>query len=120
VNGSNDAPLLAGADVSAALASGTGLAQAHADLLLLDGRLDGLIHARNIAQQVRRVVRQSRRWSLLYNLLAVPFAALGFVPSWLAGIGMSLSSLVVVLNALSVGRDVPLALRPPPRRGNAS
>jgi len=103
-DGSNDAPLLAAADVSAALASGTELAQAHADLLLLDGRLDGLPRARAIAVQMQQVVRQSRRWSLCYNLAAVPFAALGFVPPWLAGIGMSLSSLFVVLNALRVGR----------------
>jgi P-type Cu2+ transporter len=104
-DGSNDAPVLAGADVSAALASGTELAQAHADLLLLDGRLDGLVDARTIARQVQQVMAQSRRWALLYNLCAVPFAAFGFVPPWLAGIGMSLSSLVVVLNALRVGRD---------------
>jgi Cu2+-exporting ATPase len=102
-DGSNDAPLLAGADVSAALASGTDLAQAQADLLLLDGRLDGLIQARAIARQMRRIVAQSRRWSLVYNLCAVPFAALGLVSPWLAGIGMSLSSLAVVLNALRVG-----------------
>lgn len=104
-DGSNDAPVLAGADVSAALASGTELAQAHADLLLLDGRLDGLVDARTIARQVQRVMAQSRRWALLYNLCAVPFAAFGFVPPWLAGIGMSLSSLMVVLNALRVGGD---------------
>lgn len=103
-DGTNDAPILAGADVSAALASGTGLAQAHADLLLLDGRLDGLASARVIARQVRDVVAQSRRWSLAYNLCAVPFAAFGLVPPWLAGIGMTLSSLVVVLNAQRVGR----------------
>lgn len=102
-DGSNDAPLLAGADVSAALSSGTDLAQAHADLLLLDGRLDGLLEARSIARQLQRVTAQSRRWALGYNLCAVPFAALGFVPPWLAGIGMSLSSLMVVLNALKVG-----------------
>ena len=104
-DGSNDAPILAGADISATLTSGTELAQAHADLLLLDGRLDGLIDARAIARQVQQVMAQSRRWSLLYNLCAVPFAAFGFVPPWLAGIGMSLSSLVVVLNALRVGRN---------------
>lgn len=103
-DGGNDAPVLAGADVSAALASGTGLAQAHADMLLLDGRLDGLVHARNIARQVQHVILQSRRWALAYNLLAVPFAAFGLVPPWLAAIGMSASSLVVVLNALRVGR----------------
>jgi Cu2+-exporting ATPase len=104
-DGSNDAPILAGADVSAALASGTGLAQAHADLLLMDDRLAGLAFARGVAGQVQRIVAQGRRWSLAYNLCAVPFAAFGFVPPWLAGIGMSLSSLAVVLNALRAGRD---------------
>lgn len=104
-DGSNDAPLLAGADVSAALASGTELAQAHADLLLMDGRLGGLIDARSIARQLQQVTAQSRRWALAYNICAVPFAAFGMVPPWLAGIGMSLSSLVVVLNALRVGRN---------------
>ena len=114
-DGSNDAPLLAGADVSAVLAGGTDLAQSHADLLLLDGRLDGLVYARAIACQVQSVVAQSRRWSLVYNLCAVPFAALGFVPPWLAGIGMSLSSLMVVLNALRVGCEA-AGKTPAPRR----
>jgi Cu2+-exporting ATPase len=104
-DGSNDAALLAAADVSAALASGTSLAQAHADLLLQDGRLDGLLYARAIARQLLDVTAQSRRWALVYNLCAVPFAAFGLVPPWLAGIGMSLSSLAVVLNTLRVGRN---------------
>ena len=103
-DGSNDAPLLAGADVSAALASGTDLAQAHADLLLMDGRLRGLVDARTIAGQLQHVTAQSRRWALAYNLCAVPFAAFGLVPPWLAGIGMSLSSLVVILNAVRIGK----------------
>ena len=106
-DGSNDAALLAAADVSAALASGTSLAQAHADLLLLDGRLNGLLYARTIALQVQHISAQSRRWALVYNLCAVPFAAFGLVSPWLAGIGMALSSLGVVLNTLRVGRDVP-------------
>lgn len=105
-DGSNDAPILAGADVSAALASGTALAQAHADLLLLDGHLDGLATARILARRMQQVVADGRRWSLVYNLCAVPFAALGFVPPWLAGIGMSLSSLAVVLNALRTGHNI--------------
>jgi Cu2+-exporting ATPase len=50
------------------------------------------------------VLRQNQRWALAYNLLAVPFAALGFVPPWLAAIGMSASSLFVVVNALRIGR----------------
>jgi Cu2+-exporting ATPase len=115
-DGSNDAPVLAGADVSAALASGTELAQTHADLLLLDGRLDGLTDARMIAGQMQQVMTQSRRWALLYNLCAVPFAAIGLVPPWLAAIGMSLSSLLVILNALRVGRAAPAARPDPARR----
>jgi Cu2+-exporting ATPase len=103
-DGSNDAPLLAGADVSAALASGTELAQTHADLLLLDGHLGSLADARATARQLQRVIRQGRHWSLWYNLAAVPFAAFGLVTPWLAAIGMSLSSLLVVLHALRVGR----------------
>jgi Cu2+-exporting ATPase len=103
-DGSNDAALLAAADVSAALGTGTALAQAHADLLLVDGHLDGLPYARAVALQVERISRQSRRWALVYNLCAVPFAAFGLVPPWLAAIGMSLSSLGVVLNAMRVGR----------------
>ncbi|RCS30790.1 heavy metal translocating P-type ATPase [Rhodanobacter denitrificans] len=104
-DGSNDAPVLAGADVSAALASGTELAQAHADLLLLDGHLGSLADARAIARQVQRMTRRGRRWSLWYNLAVVPFAAFGLVTPWLAAIGMSLSSLLVVLYALRVGND---------------
>ncbi|MDQ6648015.1 MAG: cation-translocating P-type ATPase [Pseudomonadota bacterium] len=104
-DGSNDAPLLAAADVSAALSSGTDLAQSNADLILLDGRLDGLLDARFLARQAQSIVAQSRHWALVYNFCAIPFAALGFVPPWLAGIGMSLSSLFVVLNALRAGAD---------------
>lgn len=103
-DGNNDAPILAAADVSAALASGTELAQANADLLLLQGELGGLVEARRIAREVRALVAQGRRWSLAYNLCAVPFAALGLVPPWLAAIGMSASSFAVVVNALRVGR----------------
>ncbi|WP_266182701.1 heavy metal translocating P-type ATPase [Dyella humicola] len=108
-DGNNDAPILAGADVSAALASGTELAQAHADFLLLHGQLHGLVVARDVACKVRDVIAQGRRWSLAYNLCAIPFAALEWVPPWLAAIGMSASSLVVVLNAWRIGRDGPPA-----------
>lgn len=104
-DGTNDVPVLAGADVSAALATGTEVAQAQADLLLLHGHLHGLVEARTIAHQVQSVIAQGRRWSLGYNLCAVPFAALGLVPPWLAAIGMSLSSLAVVVNAWRIGRQ---------------
>lgn len=110
-DGSNDAPVLAAADVSAAPAGATDLAQSRAGMLLLDGRLDGLARARAAARKAVRLVAQNQRWSLLYNLCAVPPAALGWVPPWLAALGMSASSLLVVLNALRAGSAAP-AVRP--------
>jgi P-type Cu2+ transporter len=104
-DGSNDAPILAGADVSVALASGTDLAQAQADIVLCSERLYSLVEARDTAKQTMQILLQNQRWALGYNLSAMPLAALGFVSPWLAAIGMSTSSLVVVLNALRIGKD---------------
>ncbi len=108
-DGINDAPVLAGADVAVALASGAELAQAAGDVILDGTNLGALPAARAIARETLAVLRQNQRWALAYNLSAVPLAALGFVPPWLAAIGMSASSLVVVLNALRIGRDTPPA-----------
>lgn len=104
-DGSNDAPVLAGADVSVALSSGAELAQANADILLCDGRLANLTYARNLAFESQRILKQNEFWAISYNTLAMPAAALGFIPPWLAAIFMSLSSLFVVLNALRIGRN---------------
>jgi Cu2+-exporting ATPase len=103
-DGINDAPVLAGADVAIALAEGAELAQASSDIVLAGGRLDAIAPARAIAQQTLAIVRQNQRWALFYNFAAVPLAALGFVPPWLAALGMSLSSLGVILNTLRIGR----------------
>lgn len=100
-DGSNDAPLLAAADVSVAMLGGTELAQAHADLLLGDG-LHGLPMARRVARRAQAILAQNRYGAMAYNLAAVPFAAAGLVPPWLAVIGMCLSSLCVVLNAMRI------------------
>ena len=105
-DGSNDAPILTAADVSASVLSGTDLAHAHADLLLAEG-LDGLPLARRTARRAAQIVAQNRRGSLIYNLCAVPFAAAGLVIPWMAVIGMSLSSLCVVLNAMRIHGPVP-------------
>lgn len=105
-DGSNDAAALAAADVSASPTSGTDLARRHADLIL-GGGLGGLALARRIAVSASHVLAQNRRWSLVYNLAAIPFAAAGLVPPWLAALGMALSSLVVVLNTLRI--NVPSA-----------
>jgi Cu2+-exporting ATPase len=99
-DGVNDAPGLGQAHLSVAMASGTDLAQTTADALLLRDDLRALITARHQAVATQRIIRQNLSWALAYNLAILPPAALGFVPPWLAAIGMSLSSLVVVGNAL--------------------
>ena len=106
-DGVNDAPVLAGADVAVALASGAELAQAAGDIVLDGARLSALAEARAIARQTLAVLRQNQRWALAYNLAVVPLGALGFVPPWLAAIGMSASSRVVIANALRIGRREP-------------
>ena len=100
-DGGNDAPALAAADVSATLTNGADLARMHADILLGEG-LGGIVSACDTARCMRHVLNQNRRWALIYNLAAIPFAAAGLVPPWLAAIGMSLSSLAVVLNSLRI------------------
>lgn len=101
-DGVNDAPALAGADIAIALGSGAELAQSSADIVLANDQLSALVQARAIAAMTLRVMRQNIFWALAYNALSVPLAASGFVSPWLAAIGMSTSSLVVVLNSLRI------------------
>lgn len=101
-DGINDGPVLAAADVSCAMGQGSAIAQSAADLLLLHEGLASLPGAIIAARRGMRVVRQNLVWALGYNLTAVPLAAFGLVSPWLAALGMSLSSLGVVLNARRV------------------
>ncbi|HEX7338969.1 MAG TPA: cation-translocating P-type ATPase [Rhodanobacteraceae bacterium] len=111
-DGSNDAAALAAADVSASLAGATDLARHHADLLLGDD-LSQLTLARALARRAVRTMRHNRRWGLTWNAIAIPLAACGLVPPWLAALGMSASSLIVVLNALRLeAPDAPPAAGP--------
>jgi len=103
-DGINDAPVLAGADTSIAPAHGALLAQTSADVILLGDSLTPLTTAIDMSRKTMRIVRQNLAWAIVYNTLALPLAAAGFVPPWLAAIGMSASSLVVVLNALRLNR----------------
>jgi len=103
-DGINDAPVLAVADVSVAMAGGAYLSQSQADTILMTGDLRDLPRAIGGAVKTLRVIRQNLYWALAYNLIAVPLAVAGMVTPWLAGLGMSLSSLVVVGNALRLRR----------------
>lgn len=105
-DGVNDAPALAGADIAIALGSGAELAQSSADIVLANDQLSALVQARAIAAMTLRVMRQNIFWALAYNALSVPLAASGFVSPWLAAIGMSTSSLVVVLNSLRINARI--------------
>jgi Cu2+-exporting ATPase len=99
-DGVNDAPVLAQANVSVAMSSGAYLAQAQADAVLLTGKVDDLAQTVRYASRTLAVIRQNLVWALAYNAIAVPLAVAGLVTPWLAGVGMSASSLAVVANAL--------------------
>lgn len=99
-DGINDAPVLAGAQVSIAMGSGTQMARTSGDIVLLTENLLEIDHAVGSSRFGMTVIKQNFGWALGYNLLAIPFAATGYISPWLAALGMSVSSLVVVLNAL--------------------
>jgi Cu2+-exporting ATPase len=103
-DGINDVPVLAGGDVSVAMMSAADLAQSKADAILLRGDLGVLPQAIALAHKCRKIIRQNLAWAFVYNALALPLAVCGLVPPWAAAIGMSASSLIVVLNALRLSR----------------
>jgi Cu2+-exporting ATPase len=103
-DGLNDAPVLAGADVSLAMAEGAALAQRAADFVVTSPSLMRVPQAIVLARRTQRVVRQNLAWALGYNVLAIPLAATGHVTPWIAALGMAGSSLLVTLNALRLGR----------------
>lgn len=103
-DGLNDAPVLAGADVSFAMQEGAALAQRAADLVLALPALDRIPQSIALARRTRTIVRQNLGWALAYNLLALPLAAFGQVTPWIAALGMTASSLLVTLNALRLAR----------------
>ncbi|HVM95668.1 MAG TPA: cation-translocating P-type ATPase, partial [Candidatus Acidoferrales bacterium] len=113
-DGVNDGPSLGGAQVSVALGSGTDLAMTAADSVLMREDLGVLVEAVVVARRTRTIIAQNLTWAVAYNVVALPLAACGLVAPYWAALGMSLSSLMVVANALRLGRiqnssDEPLA-----------
>lgn len=110
-DGLNDGPVLAGADVSFALGQAVPLAQSKADFVLMGGQLGVLVSTVLRSRQTLRIVKQNLVWAAVYNAACVPLALMGFLPAWAAGLGMALSSLLVVLNALRLAQGLtPLPL----------
>ena len=99
-DGINDAPVLAAAEVSMAVAGGADVAREGADVVLLNDSLSVVPMTLAQARRTHIIIRENLIWSTVYNLIAVPLAAAGFVNPWVAVVGMSLSSLLVVANAL--------------------
>ncbi|MBK0393915.1 heavy metal translocating P-type ATPase [Ramlibacter algicola] len=103
-DGLNDGPVLARADVAFAMGQGAPLAQTRSDFIVLGGQLAAIPAVLALARRTRRVVRQNLAWAAAYNAICVPLALAGWMPPWLAGLGMALSSLAVVANAARLAR----------------
>ncbi|MEE9327402.1 MAG: heavy metal translocating P-type ATPase [Cocleimonas sp.] len=99
-DGINDAPTLAIADISLTFSDATDLAKNNSDLLILEKNYNTLGDAFQLMQRTRNTILQNLSWAVAYNLVAIPAAAIGWVTPWMAAIGMSFSSLLVVLNSL--------------------
>lgn len=99
-DGLNDGPILASAHVSIAMGKGVPLTLAHADYILLNGDISQIPQLIRHAQKTMQVIKQNIAWAIVYNLVCIPLAFFGVLSAWLAGLGMAISSLIVVANAL--------------------
>lgn len=106
-DGLNDGPVLARADTSFALGHAAPLAQAQSDYVIQGGQVMDVVWTLAQARSTLRIVRQNLAWAAVYNLVSIPLALLGYMPPWLAGLGMAASSLLVIGNALRLAAKVP-------------
>ncbi|WP_445776417.1 heavy metal translocating P-type ATPase [Shewanella sp.] len=103
-DGINDAPVLAGANLSVAMGSGSAIAKNSADLILLGDHLSRFNDAITVAKQAQHIIHQNLLWAFAYNVIILPLAVTGHVAPYIAAIGMSVSSLIVVSNSLRLLR----------------
>jgi Cu2+-exporting ATPase len=104
-DGFNDMPVLAAAHASIAVGQAVPLARARSDAVVRGERLWPVVQTLVLARRTMVVVRRNLAWAALYNAVCIPLAVLGWMPAWLAGAGMALSSLAVVLHALQLARE---------------
>jgi Cu2+-exporting ATPase len=105
-DGFNDMPVLAGAHVSFAFGESVPLARVHADVVVQGQHLRTVVQTLTLAKRTRRVVMHNLVWAGVYNAVCVPLAFMGYLPPWLAGLGMALSSLVVVAYSLQLAKPL--------------
>ena len=110
-DGLNDGPVLAGADVSFALGQALPLAQSKADFVFMANDLKPLVATFALSRKTLAIVRQNLIWAAIYNFACVPLAMMGYLPAWLAGLGMACSSLGVVLNAMRLSKTLQLDVK---------
>ncbi len=99
-DGLNDGPILCSAHVSIAMGKGVPITMAHADFILLNGDISLIPQLILHARKTMKIIKQNISWAIVYNLVSIPLAFSGVMSAWLAGLGMAMSSLFVVANAL--------------------
>jgi Cu2+-exporting ATPase len=99
-DGLNDGPILASAHVSIAMGKGVPLTLAHADYIFLNGDISQIPYLIRHAKHTMKIIKENITWAIVYNLISIPLAFFGILSAWLAGLGMAVSSLIVVVNAL--------------------